>query len=117
VHRGGANNDWRFVEGFQLFLGGGQGSGEQTDWENRLEQDPVHYTEERSQRGLPAVKRLRHVSRKHESVPTGALNCTCAGIPWAGPTSGNTYAGFYSRHGLKRGPVEDRWKLLTPASG
>ena len=33
--------------------------------------------------------------RKHELVPTGALGCACAGIPWASPTLGNTYAGFY----------------------
>ena len=32
---------------------------------------------------------------KHELAPTRALGCACAGIPWARPTSGNTYAGFY----------------------
>jgi hypothetical protein len=32
---------------------------------------------------------------KHELVPTGASGCACAGIPWARPTSGNAYAGFY----------------------
>jgi hypothetical protein len=34
---------------------------------------------------------------KHESVPTGSLKYACAGIPWACPTSGNTYAGFYGQ--------------------
>jgi hypothetical protein len=59
----------------------------------------VHYAEDHSRRDWaadsPAAKRLGHVFKKNESVPTGTLGCACAGIPCASPTSGNTYGRPY----------------------
>jgi hypothetical protein len=80
VHRGGTDNDGRVVGDFLPLLGGagqGWGSDEQTDQERRPEQGLEHHAEERSQRGCvldsPTVKRLEHVPKKKESVPTGSL--------------------------------------------
>jgi hypothetical protein len=80
VHRDGTDNDGRVVGDFLLLLGGagrGLGSDEQTVEERRPEQGLVQCTEECSQRGYvldpPTVKRLEYVSKKNESILTGAL--------------------------------------------
>ncbi len=69
------------------------------DEERRPEQGLVQRPEGCSQWGYvldsTTVKCLEHVTQKNESIPTGALGCTCTGIPCACPTSGNTYPGSY----------------------
>ena len=80
MHRGGADNDQRVVGDFLLLLGGaGRGSGpdEQTarDEQRRPEQGLVQRGDERRRDYVldPPMKRLEHVSKKNESIPTGAL--------------------------------------------
>lgn len=123
MHWDGADNDWRFVGNSLLVLGRRQGSGKQTDQERQPEQGlMVHYTEERSQRGLPAAKCqcLGHLSRKYESAPTEASTVLVLGYLGRVLRGGNRMqsSNFPSVVYQRKigGSEADRWEILTPSA-